>query len=729
MRQLRAVVGRELGSFFHGAVAPVVLVGFLVGVGLMFTLFVLGYSELSLTAMQSARAGSYLNLAEGLFRPMVSNMIVFMLLLVPAVTMRLFAPDYGSGRWELVASWPVPDLVWVVGKWLAAVAVAAILILASGAYFGAVWLMGDPEPGPLAAAWLGLLLYAGCLAALGVLASTLVSHQILAYFATFALTTVLFLVGALERYLPEPFAGLCRGMSVLNHFERFSRGVIDSRDVVWFLAVTATALAGAAAVLAGRRQGGGRRLAHAAPVVLTAVVGAVLVLASARATWTADLTADKRYSLAPQTVQVLESLPDELARLRAEAEAAGEDASDLDHVMLTAFYQRLDPARDTTEALLKACALHGRSLRYRMADPEEELELVRQYGVNVSRTIVVAAGDRFTSTLQPDESTLINAVYRVVSGRKPRVLHLQGHGEHILDSDDMSGYSSLTLLLQLQDYDLDELHLPAAGRVPQDTDVVIIAGPRTEPGEDELRALDAHVARGGAVLGLFDPPTPDRWRAWLNQWRVEPTGDVIVAADRAASEYGVGARTVVVGDGYGDHEVSRSLDGVATVFPLAQPLAVIDRPDSTVGGAIILRSSDLTWAERDPDTKFSGRARFDQGVDVPGPLDMGVVVEVRRDPQAERPGRLVIIGNSEFLSNANLNLGGNRDLLLNALGWLAREETLIQLRGRDPLSQPVVLDVAQKKLLGWGSVLAWPLIVGSLAVGVMLRHRRTGGAS
>ena len=63
------------------------------------------------------------------------------------------------------------------------------------------------------------------------------------------------------------------------------------------------------------------------------------------------------------------------------------------------------------------------------------------------------------------------------------------------------------------------------------------------------------------------------------------------------------------------------------------------------------------------------------------------------------------------------------------LGWLAREETLIALRGRDPLSQPVVLDDTQKKVLGWGSVLGWPLLVGSLAVGLMLRHRRTGGAS
>jgi hypothetical protein len=410
--------------------------------------------------------------------------------------------------------------------------------------------------------------------------------------------------------------------------------------------------------------------------------------------------------------------------MAAAADSAGTAAPD--HVMIYAFYQRLDPARDVTEALLSACGQRTRRLRYSVVDPEEELELVRQYGVNVARTIVVVAGERWTSVLQPDESGLINAVYRVVSGRRTRIAHLLGHGEHLPDSDALSGYSSYEQILFEQGYELDVLHLPATGRVPRGTDVVVIAGPRTDPGEAELAALEDHLARGGAIMGLFDPPTPEAWRAWMRRWRVGLTGDVLVAAERAASEYGVGARTVVVGDGYGDHSVSRSLMGVVTVFPLAQPLTTVGEPDSLVAGAIILRTSELTWAERDPETRFSGRARFDSGVDPQGPLDLGMVLEVRPDPAAARPGRMVVIGNSEFLSNANINLGGNRDLLLNALGWLAREETLIELRGKDPLSQPLVLSATAKRVLGWGSVLGWPLVVGGLAVAFVLRHRRGG---
>ncbi|MBU2503242.1 hypothetical protein KJ682_18080, partial [bacterium] len=92
------------------------------------------------------------------------------------------------------------------------------------------------------------------------------------------------------------------------------------------------------------------------------------------------------------------------------------------------------------------------------------------------------------------------------------------------------------------------------------------------------------------------------------------------------------------------------------------------------------------------------------------------------------PGRVVVLGNSEFASNANLNLAANRDLLLNMLAWLAREEELMEVRGRDPLSQPVVLGDDERKVLGWGAVLGWPLLVSSLFLGVMWRHRRQTGS-
>jgi ABC-type transport system involved in multi-copper enzyme maturation permease subunit/ABC-type uncharacterized transport system involved in gliding motility auxiliary subunit len=727
MRQLQAIVVREVGAFFKSAMAPMVLFGFLVAVGLFFTIFLYGYSDMSLAALQSPRSGNYLNLAEGLFRPLVSNTIFFLLFLMPAITMRLFSPEYRSGRFDLIASWPVPDHVWVLGKWMSAWLVAGGMVLAGSAYFVVVWFLGSPEPGPALVAIAGELLFVGCLAAWGTLASSLFAHQMVAYFLAFIWFMFLFIVGALERYLPGLLGTITHELSLLFHFERFSRGVADTRDILYFVLMTMVPLFAAAAVVAGRRLPTRRKLVQWTPTLLASALAVVVYILGQNWVVTWDLTGNKRYSLAPQTLQVLDALPENLKQLQTQTDAVDGPRGDLSRVQVLAFYQRLDPARDITESLLKACAQRSSRFRFEVLDPDTELELVRRYNVAATRTVVVKVGDRYTSLLQPEESALASAVYRLSTGKLARIGHLQGHGQHLLDSDDRSGYSSFGLVLQDQGYEVLPLYLTRSRQVPESCDVLVIAGPRLEPEPEELAAIEAHLARGGAVLTMFDPPTPSGWVDWMAKWRVGLTGDVLIAVERVGAERGISARTIVVEDGYGDHEVVRSLQGMPTIFPLVQTLTTVGEPDTVTAGAVIIKSSDQTWAESDPATRFSGRPSFNREVDPKGPLPFGMVLEIQLGPSGTPPGRMVVLGNSEFLTNANLNLAGNRDLALNTIGWLAREEGLIQIRGKDPLSQPVVLSTDSKNVLGWGAILGWPLFVGSLALGFMLMHRRGKG--
>ncbi len=716
MRQLRAIVSREVGAFFHSAMAPVVLAGFLVAVGLFFTIFIFGYSDMSLAALQSPRAGNYINLAEGIFRPLVSNTVFFLMFLVPALTMRLFAPEFSSGRYDLLASWPVSDEAWVVGKWLSGLVAVLVMILCAAAYIGVVWVLGTPEVGPAFSAVLGELLFGGMLLAWGLLASSLFSHQMVAYFLAFIWSLLLFIVGSLERFLPGALGVAVRELSSLTHYERFSRGVIDSRDLIYFALMTIVPLVAATAVLGGRRLPAGRKAARWTTPALVLVIAVVVYALGLMWPVTWDLTGNKRYSLAPQTNQILDNLGDSL-----------DQSGVADKIMVYAFYQRLDPARDITEALLKSCAQRSRHFRFRVIDPEVDLELVRKFDITSTRTMVVEAGERYTSVLQPEESALISAVYRLATGKLARICNLVGHGEHRIEADDRSGYSNYAQILYDQGYDVRPLALANLADVPDFCDVLVIAGPRLQPEPSELVAIERHLVRGGAVLALFDAPTPSGWVDWMAKWRVGLTGDVLVDVEQVGRRQGVGARTMIVSEEYGDHEIVRSLKGMATVFPLVQTLTMVGEPDSAVTGAILLQSSPKTWAETDPDTRFSGTPHFDRESDQVGPLPFGMVLELAIGPNPERPGRLVVIGNSEFLNNATVKLVGNRDLLLNAVGWLAREEGLINLRGRDPLSQPVVLSQTTKEVLGWGAVLGWPLLIGSLAFGLRLRHRRGNG--
>ncbi|MBK8165413.1 MAG: Gldg family protein [bacterium] len=721
MRTLVAITRRELAAFFHSAVAPVVLTGFLVAVGLFFTTFVFGYSEMSLQALQTPATGNYLNLAEGLFRPLVSNVVFFLLFLLPALSMRLMAPDLRAGRRELVASWPVGDGTWILGKWLGGSLAALVMIGAGAAYILAVWTFGRPEAGPAFTAVLGQVLLATCLVAWGLLASCLVAHQVVAYFLAFMASLALFIIGVFERFLPGPAGTVAKELSILTHFEQFSRGVIDTQDLLYFAGMTAIALAAAWAVHAGRRLPPGRRLAAWTPVLLAIIVALLLYMVGARFARSWDLTGNRRYSLAPQSEQVLDRLGD-LLDGKAPESAGGDGPTGADHVMVHAFYQKLDPARDVTEALLKSCTQRTRRLRYAIVDPEVDLDLFREYDLGSSRSVVVTVGDRHTTLVQPEESALLSAVYRLASGRLTRIRFLTGHGEHLLDNSDRPGYVTCALALSDQGYDVRSLALMGGARVPEGCDVLVVAGPRLDPEASETAAIDAYLDRGGAVLVLVDPPTPAGWSAWLQTWRLAPTDEVLIDADRLAASQGLGPRTVALIDSYSHHEIVHSLHGLVTTFPLSQPILRTAGSDSTLFGGPLLNSGERSWGEADPATKYTGRPEFDPAVDRRGPLPFGWVLEARRG--STRPGRLVVIGNSEFLNNATINQGANRDLLLNTVGWLAREEALIEVRGRDPLSQPVVLSKAQKEVYGWGAILGWPLLVGSLALGAMLRRRR-----
>ncbi len=709
MRQLRAIVRREVGAFFHSIMAPVLLGGFLVLVGLIFTKMMISYSDLSTGALQSARSGNYVNLAEGIFRPLVSTMLMLVVLLMPSLTMRLFSPEYGSGRYNLLASWPVPDHVWVVGKWWSALVSASVMLLTTMVFFASVWFFGQPEPGPLFTVFLGLVLLASCLVAWGTLASVAFTHQILAYFVALIWAMLLFMVQLLDRFLPGMWGRAAAELSLMLHFENFSRGVIDTRDVAFFLLMTVVPLTAAAALLASRRLPARRRTMQWMPPLLTLVLAVVLysVIQFVPATW--DLTGNKRYSLAPQTVKILKNLKEDLNAV-----------DDAQQVKVYAFYQRFDPAYDLTEVLLKSCRAQSRSFQFEMLDPETELELVRRYGVKVSRTMVVEVGERRTALLQPEESGLINAIYRLVQGKRPVIGYLQGHGEHRLDSMEMAGYATMEMVLQDQGYDIRTLILSETGGVPDVCDVVIVAGPRTEPSALETEALDRHLLKGKAILALFDPPTPMGWSQWLDDYRVHLTGNVIITS---TGQGNISRMTEVV-DGYGNHEISHPLQGVRTLFPFAQSLRISDDEGMGIKGALLLLSSALSWAETDPGTRFSGQPGFDKNTDIPGPLPLSLVLQTPSATENSPAGRMVVVGNSEFMNNSMINQDGNRDFMLNILGWLAREEGLIELRGRDPLSQPVILTENQKNLIQWGAVVLWPLLVVSLTVGIMVRHRR-----
>jgi ABC-2 type transport system permease protein len=178
-----------------------------------------------------------MNINEQIIRPLLSNVSVIGLFFIPMITMRLFAEEKRTGTIELLATSPVSDLEIIVGKWLAALMMYSCLLLFTALNFAFLFRYGNPDWKPLLIGYLGLLLQAGGLLAIGTFISTLTKNQIIAGAATFGVCILLWVVGWMGEFEMSTWARAFSYLSVVTHFESFARGVLDSKDAIFYAAV------------------------------------------------------------------------------------------------------------------------------------------------------------------------------------------------------------------------------------------------------------------------------------------------------------------------------------------------------------------------------------------------------------------------------------------------------------------------------------------------------------
>jgi ABC-2 type transport system permease protein len=179
--------------------------------------------------------GMPMNVNEWVVRPVLSNVSVIGLFLIPMITMRLFAEEKRSGTYELLATSPIRDIEIILGKWLAALIMYACILGISLLDLLILYAYGKPDWKPMLIGYLGLLLQGGCLLALGTFISNTTRSQIVAGVATFAICLLLWVLDWVSAFETNTFAKVVSYMSVLTHFEPFSKGLIDTKDVVYYL--------------------------------------------------------------------------------------------------------------------------------------------------------------------------------------------------------------------------------------------------------------------------------------------------------------------------------------------------------------------------------------------------------------------------------------------------------------------------------------------------------------
>jgi ABC-2 type transport system permease protein len=176
-----------------------------------------------------------MNVNEMLVRPLLSNIAVIDLFIIPLITMRLFAEEKRTGTIELLATSPIRDGEVILGKWLAAVTLYVCMLLITALNFIYLFKYGNPDWKVMVINYLGVLLEAGAFLAIGTFLSTLTKNQIIAGATTFGVCLLIFVLGWVSSYNSETWAQVFSYLSVTTHMESFGRGTIDSKDAIYYV--------------------------------------------------------------------------------------------------------------------------------------------------------------------------------------------------------------------------------------------------------------------------------------------------------------------------------------------------------------------------------------------------------------------------------------------------------------------------------------------------------------
>ena len=465
--------------------------------------------------------------------------------------------------------------------------------------------------------------------------------------------------------------------------------------------------------LRGARTEGSKRSTRAGinAVVSIIALAAILVflqtLAARHSLWF-DSTSNKRFSLSPQTEKILRGL-----------------AKD---VSFTCFFKGDAPGRAELADLLKEYAGTSPRVKYAFIDPDRDPVTARRYKIKNYGTIVLETAGSEERITEITEEKVTNAILRVTRATKKVIYILTGHGEKSMDETLADGLSEMKLAVESEGYAIKSL-LTLRDSIPSDCAVLVIPGPEKEIFPPERAMIEDFLSEGGALLLLVDPltdlPQIDGLAAGFG---IEVASSIII--DRFGKLLAGNYLTPIVNT-YEKHPITENFR-LASFFPQARALVMEKDKPQGVEVQVLASTGESAYAETNIADVIKGKTQFDSETDITGPITVAAVATKEGSPRPAgqgpsnpaRYGRIVVFGDSDFASNAYLGLSGNKDLIMNTIGWLAEEEDLIAVRAKNPVSQPVVLNVKQGRVVFWLPVIGLPAIVFVIGVLVVINRRR-----
>lgn len=236
MRNVLTIAGKEIRSYFSSPVAYVLLAVYLALGGYFFYALLIAFNQTLqiYSMMRNPEMLARFNLNQMVIVPLLHNMSVLLIFIVPAITMRMFPEEKRAGTYELLLTSPVRVGEIVLGKFVGGLALVLLMVALSGLFGVLVTIYGNPELPMMLAGYFGLALMAVTFLALGTLISSFTDNVVIAYVGTLFALLVLYTVGWLGETVQGTAGSLIRYASITDHFQELTKGIIDTKDLVYF---------------------------------------------------------------------------------------------------------------------------------------------------------------------------------------------------------------------------------------------------------------------------------------------------------------------------------------------------------------------------------------------------------------------------------------------------------------------------------------------------------------
>lgn len=689
------IFGKELRSYFVSPVFYVVLTIFSALSGYFI------YTDLALYNNWTNAQG-FGNPVEGFFYYYFNDLRFILMILVPLITMRLFAEEKRTGTFELLTSYPVKNSEILAGKYLACMTILILMLavtLINFLFIGYLW--GFFILPAMITGYLGLLLLACSLISCGILISSLTENQAVAAMVTFGVFILFWFLTWNEMMAGEHVIKLLNRFSLYDRIDYLFKGVIDSKDVIFFLLFILFSLCLTLIYLNARNswksEGKWLRGRQIAKILLVLGIVVFLEIISFRHNVRIDLTPAKSYSLAGQTVKILKRLNND--------------------INFTIFYKQ--DQRQKLEEFFNKLSLYTSHVKYKLIDLNSNPAQAGLYNITYSGQTVVEIGDKKDSISYPTEERVVSLIIKYLNKEKRRFIFTVGHGENSLNTE----YSYLKNALQVEDWQVEEINISGEETIPAKDSLLLIAGPKADFSAKEIEQLNGFIKQGGKLILMIEPFVKlPKLEAFLENYRIG-LGNGIIADDES---------TLMGGDilaplipHFAEGFVADSL-AYPAIFPTARPLEIKARGKNFI--SILAKSSEQSWIIKDKINPGQGEIHFRDGIDLKGSVPVALIAMIPNtiNNGTNTIGKILCFGDADFVKNRFWEMMANKDLFLNTANLLGGELDLISTRAQKYEFPYHYLTKKQGYLIFWLLVVAIPLISVVAGSGAYIYRRWRG---